>query len=98
MKTIINKSNFFSIKSLEDAFNSQKNHGAIHILLFVGTKIVSHYSKKGAFELIPQDIFLLSLYIKSLQVYFSNFISRYLNNVKLDESKSTTNKIKIKLN
>lgn len=56
-----------SIRALEDAFVSHKGHGAIHVLLFVGSKLASHYSKPKAFELIPQDIFLISLLIKSLQ-------------------------------
>ena len=61
------KNVFSSIRALEDALNTHKGHGAIHVLLFVGSKLVSHFAKPKAFELIPPDIFLIALLIKSLQ-------------------------------
>ena len=55
------------MRSLEEACATHRGHGAAHVLLFVGTKLVSHYSRSENLKLHPSDIFLLSLYIKSLQ-------------------------------
>lgn len=58
---------FQSVRALEEATLQHKGSSAIHVLLFVGTRLVAQHSRTPKpFDLSAPDIFLIMLYIKAL--------------------------------